>query len=223
MPKFEGKAFNIVFIGRQNPQILNHDFLKSHHALPENIEPFRSLLDKKDAAPFSEFVSTPVLSMIKYGPISIVVEENRYQITDSIFTNATSSPILGITKKYFGDLLRYTPLQLGGVNLIGNIHFKDAEDEKKLDQLLGINRDRLIALSGVSDIRSGLSFSFPWKEGMIEVQVTKLKDRSQPAAMTFNYEFRYKDIDSFLRNLDLFPEILVRFKQLCGGLGMEIQ
>ena len=44
MPLFEGKFFNIVFIGRLNPQILNHDFLLNNRVLPEDKEPFKTLV-----------------------------------------------------------------------------------------------------------------------------------------------------------------------------------
>jgi hypothetical protein len=116
MPSFKGQFFSIVFIGRQNPQILNHDFLFSHGVLPKDKEPFKNLFAKQDSQPFTEFISTPVITSIKYGPISLVVEENRYQIIDNRFEDPPSSPIIQITKKYFEELLRYLPV---AIDLIG--------------------------------------------------------------------------------------------------------
>lgn len=123
MPIFDLKLFSIVFIGRQNPQILNHDFLIKNEVLPIKSEPFKSLI--KDSSqkkpPFTSYLSTPVVTALDYKWISIIVEENRFQIKDAKFKVPSKSPIITISKEYFGTLLKYTPFQVGGINFGGEL------------------------------------------------------------------------------------------------------
>jgi hypothetical protein len=218
MPIFEGQFVSIVLIGRQNPQILNHNFLRTYKILPENEEPFKSLFAKKESEQFTEFVSTPVLTAIKYGPIALVVEQNRYQITDSRFDNPSSSPIIKITKNYFGEHLKYTPITLGGINLNGNIKFDDPKDERTLDEKIGITFGTLESITEAADIQIGITFFFPWHKGIIEVRLPRTKDSSQPRKINFNYEFMYQDIDSFLKNLDDIDQVYKKFIDLLQRL-----
>jgi hypothetical protein len=202
MPSFKGVFFSIVLLGRQNPQILNHDFLVKHGILPPDKEPFKDLLKQEDSQPFTEFISTPIISSIKYGFISIAVQENLYQITDSRLESPSESAIIPITKKYFGEILRYTPFLLGGINFNGSITFSNVDDEQRFDENSGINRNIINNLAGTINTRIGTILSFPSEEGVIEIQMIKPKDRALPGIINFNYEFEYKDIDSFLGNFD---------------------
>lgn len=220
MATFEGVFSSIVLIGRQNPQILNHDFLVNNNVLPKDQPPFKELFAKDGTQPFSEFISTPVLATIKYGPISIVVEESRFQTMDRRFEDPPSSPIIQITKRYFG-VLRHTPLQLGGINLNGVIRFSDAKDEGAFDERLGFDRAPLSGMVGTTDVRIGLFFSYPWQNGIVEVQLPKPKERSKLGTINFNYEFKFKDIETFLANLDDFGRLYASFKTFLKSLGIE--
>ena len=221
MPSFEGQFLSIVFTGKQNPRILNHDFLLNNGVLPKNKEPFKGLFAKQDSDPFTDFLSTPVLACIRYAPINLLVEENRYQIRDDRFEDPPSSPIIEITRKYFGELLRFTPLQLGGINLNGIIKFVDVSDEQAFDERLGLTRKNLSDTVGSTDVRIGVSFSFPWNKGMVDVHLFRPKDRSQPGTISFNYEFNYQDIDSFLKNLDDSDQVYKKFIDLLQSLGVK--
>lgn len=220
MLSFEGKLFSIVILGRHNPQILNHDFLLNKGVLPTNKEPFKSLFTAQNPKTCTDFISTPVLTSIRYGPISLVVEEHRYQIKDDRFENPPSSPIIEITKKYFGELLQYTPLQLGGINLQGTIGFASVEDEQVFDERLGIVKEKLFDLAGTSDTRASIAFTFPWSGGMVEVRIRKPKERTQPGEINFNYEFKYEGMDSFLKNLDDTGQVYKKFNDLLVSLGV---
>ena len=222
MPKFEGQFISVVFVGRQNPRILNHDFLVHNGVLPVDQEPFRELLRTRDrpAAP-DEFVSVPVMTSIRYGPVSILVDENRYQITDRRFGNLASSPIVPITKKYFGTLLRYTPLTAGGINFNGLLRFESQADEHGFNERLGLDAGKMAAALKSTDVRVGLVVSFPWHNGVVEVQMPKPKDRAAPGLVNFNYEFGYTDIDSFLSNLDDAELVYGRFREFLDSLAVE--
>ena len=221
MPTFKGNFFSIIFLGRQNPQILNHEFLINNNVLPENEEPFKTLFSRENTNPFTEFVSTPVITSLKYGPISIIVEENRFQIMDSRFEKPLSSPIIYITKKYFGDILRFTPFILGGINFNGIIKFDDIKEEETFDKQLGIEREKVINIFGIDDIRIGFSLSYPWNKGTIEINLPKIKDRSKPGGINLNYEFNYVNVDQFLGNLDDLPLVLEKLDTLIDTLNIR--
>ena len=161
MPNFKETLFSIVFIGRFNPQILNHDFLVNNKILPEKEEPFKALFAKEDNKPFTEFMSTPVLTTIKYDSINIVIEESRFQIQDLNNTDPSTSPIVSITKKYFGEILKYTPISAGGINLNGIITFTDADDEQRFNETIGISKDwqelDLLSIHGADTVPNGSS------------------------------------------------------------------
>ena len=218
MPIFEGKFFSIIFLGKQNPQILNHDFLVNNKVLPVNKEPFKTLFSSKNSKPFTDFVSTPVLVSIKYDNISIAVEENRFQIMDFKFEDPLSSPIINITKKYFGNILQYTPFILGGVNFNGIIKFSDTKDEEMFDRQLGMEREKVSIIFGVDNIRMGFSFSYQLNKGIVEVNLPKAKDRSKPGTVNFNYEFKYENISNFIDTLDDLPIVYEKFNKLLDSL-----
>jgi hypothetical protein len=221
MPNFKGQFFSIVLIGRHNPQILNHDFLINNEIIPVKDEPFKSIIAREDSKPFTEFISTPVLATIKYDSISIVVEDNRYQIKDGNYGDPTSSSIIQITRSYFGEVLKYTPLTLGGINLNGIITFKNEKGEQRFDENLGINRKNLCAYAGTADVMFGMDFSFPWLEGMVAVQIPKQRDHSKSCTINFNYEFKHDNMKSFLVNLDKVEQIHGKFRELLQSLGVE--
>lgn len=222
MPNFKGQFFSIVLIGRHNPQILNHDFLINNEILPVKDEPFKSILTKEDSKPFTEFISTPVLATIMYGSISIVIEENRYQIKDGNYGDPTSSSIIQITRRYFGEVLKYTPLTLGGINLNGIITFIDEKDEQRFDEKLGINRKHLCAYADTIDVRFGMNFSFPWLEGIVNVQIPKLRELPLSCTINLNYEFKHDNMKSFLVNLDKVEKIHGKFMELLQSLDVEV-
>jgi hypothetical protein len=218
VPTFEGQFLSIVFLGRHNPQILNHDFLVDQTVLPRDREPFQSLLAKERNKQFDQFISTPVMATIRYGPVSIIVDENRYQIKDDRLADPASSPIMGIARKYFGDLLRYTPLKVGGVNLNGVIRFTDEEDLGRFEQREGLNRQAISGLIGQPAFRASLTLGFAWHKGLVEVRLHRAKNEPETIRANFNYEFGYSDIDSFLANLDDVGLVYQRFREFLASL-----
>lgn len=218
MAKFEIQFLSIVFIGKLNPQILNHDFLMQNHVLPENQEPFISLFAQKNKSPFSEFISTPVLANIKYDSISMLIDDNRFQAKHDFPENIIRSPIILITKKYFGELLRHTPLTIGGININCKIIFDSAEEEKAFDQKIGISHNQLLVLSNNQKIRVNLGFNYSWSEGKVEVNWLKPKDQDNQCFMNFNYEYPFINLDQFLNNLDKIDLVYEHFNKMISTL-----
>jgi len=221
MAKFEIRFFSIVLIGRQNPKIINHDFLVKNKILPTTLEPFKKLIKLNQETIFSEFISTPVLASMKYDYISIVVQEDRYQIVDSKFKTFKETPIIIFTKNYFGKTLQYTPFSLGGMNLNAQISYENKKDESEFDKSLGLNKARFKKLTNANDIRIGSTFTYPFEDGYIEVQIIKPKERNKPARVNFNYEFPYNDINSFMKYLDKGPIIYEQLLEMLAHLGVE--
>ncbi len=222
MPIFKLKFFSIVLVGRQNPQILNHDFLINNQVIPINEEPFKTLIKQssKGKPPFSQYLSTPVVTQLSYNWISIIVQESRFQIIDNKVSAPSKSPIISFTKKYFGELLRYTPFQLGGLNFNGELKFSNKNDENNFDKMLGIDSEKFKSNFGIKNtIQFESKINFPLDNGQGQLNVSKPKKVKDTGIANFNFEFGYEDIDSFMTRLDeaerffeFYEDMLVKLK-----------
>jgi hypothetical protein len=225
MPVFSPKFFSIVFIGRQNPQILNHDFLINNRVLPTKREPFKSLIrdSSENTPPFTEYLSTPVVTTLVYKWISIIVEEGRFQIKDNNFGIPSKSPIISITKKYFGEHLRYTPFQLGGINFAGKLNFTNENDEITFDKKFGIDCKTFAKYFKIEKkVQYSTKLNYPLNEDRIELRVDKSKKHQEKAMLSFNFEFTYDNIDSFISKLDEVDGVYKVFKEMLKKLKTEI-
>jgi hypothetical protein len=230
MPIFNPKFFSIVFLGSQNPQILNHDFLINNKILPIEKEPFKSLMEgaSQGNPPFTQYISTPLVTTLTYKWISIIIEQNRYQIKDTHFNMPLESPIISILRGYFGRMLRHTPLTLGGINFGGNIVFSDAEDETIFDENMGINRQKFQSRLGLVKAQYSPKIRLVWGEeqdGQFELSLKKSKSLTPigTCAVNFNFEFFYKDMPSFLEMIDETGEVHDRFYTMLKKLDVEIK
>lgn len=207
MAKAIQKLFSIVLMGRHNPQILNHDFLVKYSVLPETEPFFRELKEGEDA--FTEFFSTPPISRIAYGEYSFLVQENRYQAADATGSDPIKSPIIEITKHYFGKLLKYTPLTLAGLNLHCNLSFENSDEEEAVLTALGIDYSRAKNAFQTQQLSPALTATFPFCAGNLSVGILKPKNPENPVRINFNYEYKFSaDIDTFLSNLDGTGELV---------------
>jgi hypothetical protein len=202
MITFEKKYFSIVFLGNQNPSILNHDFLLRNNVLPLDVHPF-SGLDFKNLAhpPFNEAISTPVVSRLVYSNISIVVEESRLQLTDTSATQPGKSPIINIAKNYL-SVLKHTPLMFGGLNLNGVINLNTAEEKKFLESKLCVAGSNLMKVVGSDALDFGVNFSYKYKYGLATITMARIKDNPLSKILGFNFEFPFDEMTNFLAHLD---------------------
>lgn len=225
MPTFKLNYFSIVLLGRQNPQILNHDFLISNHVIPIDKQPFKSLIKNSTESinPFSRHLSSPLVTALDYKWISLIVQENRFQIQDSKISVPSKSPIILITQKYFGELLKYTPFQIGGLNFNGELKFKSKNDENSFDRRLGLNSDTFRTnLNIKGQIQFDSKIKFPMNNGKGQIDVAKHPKDQKKGAITFNFEFIYEDIDSFMMRLDEADKYFDIFKEMLVKLKVEI-
>jgi hypothetical protein len=222
MARFESKFFSIVFLGRMNPAILNHDFLMLNNIIPSEEEPFRSLLKRETGKQFSEFLSTPVMATIRYDKIPILIEEERYQIADHTSTPPHLSPIIQITKNYFGKVLKYTPLRIGGFNFNGVVSFDSQDDENAFDEKLGLHAADAKNLLSVTSVQMSGVIRYPFLEGTSEIKVSKPKKPKEPTTLNYNYEFESTKPDELLSRLDRVKEIHNHFLDILKKIKLEI-
>jgi len=227
MPIFSPKFFSIVFLGSQNPQILNHDFLINNQILPIEKEPFKSIIEgvSKEHPPFTQYISTPLVTTLTYKWISIIIEQHRYQIKDTHFNTPLESPIISIPKEYFGRVLRHTPITLGGINFGGNITFSDTDDEASFDESLGINHQSLQVQLGLVRAQYSPKINLVWddeQDGQFELDLKKSKSFPGACVVNFNFEFIYKDMDSFVKKIDEAGKVHERFYTILRKLNVEI-
>ncbi len=217
MPQYAPKLVNIVFLGNFNPQILTPQFLNEKGIIPSNESPFREILSNKEK-PFTEFTSTPVIVLLRYGNIIVVVEQNRYQISDnSENATFTNSPIAKITKNYF-SILEHTPIMLGGFNINGQILFNNKDEFSNFEDQFIRNRVEFQKKLKANNLELEPAFRFPYEEGTIKLQFTKLKENPLAYNVAFNYEFPNDELKKFLSKLDATHLIHAKFNELTGDL-----
>lgn len=215
------KFFSIILIGRQNPQILNHDFLLKSNIIPFDKSPFKDITTKQpEEKPYSDFLSTPVLTKLTYKNIDIVIEEGRYQITDISSTPPTDSPIVIFTKNYF-SVLKYTPFVLGGFNFHNFLSFGSKDEKIEFEDRFIADRNSTYKELGINNFEISLQMACPFNQNKIEISIAKVMANDLVKIFNFNYEFRYKDIDSFLGTLDEVPILFDKFKTILSKLKIQ--
>lgn len=220
MTRFDQKIFSIIFVGRQNPQILNHEFLLKNNIFPTDKLPFKDIpLDSKEKKPFDNFVSIPVMANLRYKNVNITIEENRYQISDKLKGAPNESSIIEFTKRYF-NLLRYTPITVGGFNFKGSILFDSDADRSALENKLIIDKKKICESLGLKGFESSFKLEYPCENGRAMLSIQNVRINKMIKNVNFNYEFNYKDIDSFLKNLDLVSLLYGKFKSILKKIGV---
>jgi hypothetical protein len=217
MPSYAPKFVNVVFIGNFNPQILTPQFLIEKGVIPASESPFKEIVLNKER-PFTEFTSTPIIVLLQYGNIVMVVEQNRYQISDnSESATFANSPISKITKNYF-SILEHTPIMLGGLNINGQIIFNNNEELAKFEDQFIRNRQEFQKRLKISTLELEPTLRFSYEDGVIKLQFTKLKENPLAYNVAFNYEFPNNDLGKFLSRLDAPNVVHAKFNELMEEL-----
>ncbi len=222
--KLEPKFFSIILIGRLNPQILNHDFLLKNNIIPLEKSPFKDIIiSKPEQNAFDDYVSTPVLSRLKYKNIDIVIEESRYQITDTAIAHISpsESPIIDFTKSYF-SLLEHTPLSFGGINFNSHLIFDSDKEKISFEDNFISKRDGFFKDLGINnfDVSLKLDFVFPGPQNKVELSLNKLRASPLVKMINLNYEFSFATgMDIFLKNLDSVSDLFQRYREILTKLG----
>jgi hypothetical protein len=146
--KYENKLTVVVVLGKMNPAILSHDFLKQNKILPTEL---------CDQTP--KPMITPVLSLVEYDKkLTIVVEQERF-VVQSLAEEGPSF-IPGLVTAYF-KTLPFTPLSSVGVNFQGKALFADATELGRLKSHLTPGGHEAAAITRQKTTEWGVRFKFP--------------------------------------------------------------
>lgn len=212
MIETKNNFLSIITIGSFNPAILTPDFLAK-----ENI-----FISK--AAPRGE--TSPVLSHLEFGNVSLVVELERFQIKHMEVDSFKNSPVISIITGYL-KTLKYTPIATEGINFnIDMMNYSDSDgllqifnnpikeiinyvekaDEYLIDVKAKVTSDKEEAhiINCKYNIDEGISIS-------INLRKADLKDRK----IVLNYNYEVKNIKSDKDRINIIPDnytnILTRF------------
>ena len=216
MANIQKHFVSLVALGSQNPQILNEDFLKINKIIPAGQPPF----DQK-----TNFVSTPPFTTISFGPVEIIVEEQRFQIREGGLSDWTETSIFNIAMNYY-KVLQYTPVKTFGLNLNSQIDFENAEEADKFQKLLLPEKSGITAIISEDNIDISLRLRYPYsKNGQVLLTIEGVGPDKLKKQLNFNYEFNcFKDgqtnwlaVESEISNVNnlsnYFDQIINRIKE----------
>ena len=215
MAKLVNNYASVVVLGRQNPQILNVDFLKQENIIPTDKPPFVKYMDPKK--PFSGFLSTPPLAQLIFDNITFLVEENRFQIKEESIGKWTDTHVISIAEKYY-ETLQYTPNKVVGVNINSAVIFKSQEEASRFQELFIKNDCFVFQTINEKNMQASSVFRFfsSTLDGRITLAFNQLVGLKRD--INFNYEFDYQDLSNFKEELKKYPKIVEYSQEVITNL-----
>jgi hypothetical protein len=206
---YENKLTAVVILGKMNPAILSHDFLKQNKILPTELH---------DQTP--KPMITPVLSLVEYDKkLTVVVDQERF-VAQSPADEAPSF-IPGLVTAYF-KTLPFTPLSGVGVNFQGKALFADAAELGRLKSRLAPGGHEAAAITGQKATDWGIRFRFPKDIFTVSLSFDWIKADQAEVAVSVNYhrdlaegEQRHPQLKEAL---DQMPKLLDDFKGFLAQL-----
>jgi len=207
MVEVKRHSINLVAIGRQNPQIINADWLKVNNVVPLNVSPFKELFAQEKS--FSKFVSTPVFANLVLGPIEFVVDQERFLITDTAINEWNDTRIFEISEKYF-SVLCHTPIRLVGINMVANLTFSDPREDSGFQELFLPKEARVFSAIASKDVNASaaIRYLYPNGSGRLTLGLGELRQKEKIERMVhLNYEFDFKGWPNFKSELKQVPKV----------------
>jgi len=194
MTELNKKSVNVVVLGRQNPQILNIDFLKSNEIITVTESPFKELFEKEK--PFDKFVSTPVFTNLVLGPIEFVVDERRFSIRDKTIDDWVDTSIFDIALRYF-ETLRYTPINIIGINFTSEIAFSKIEEQKRFQELFLVEKSTILKIVDNDNVNASIVLRYPYPNdrGRVTLSINPYSEKQSSRIINCNYEFDCNDVE----------------------------
>jgi len=206
MAEVQKSSVNFVALGRQNPQILNVEWLKVNNIVPSDKEPFRTFFAREKQ--FDRFVSTPVFSNLLLGPIEFVIDEQRFQVQDKAIDQWPKSLIFQIAQRYF-EVLPHTPLRLVGVNLAAKILFASPDEDRKFQGLFLPNNAKLLEITETREGNASvvLRYPFPGAKARAALTINQRAKENYERLINFNYEVDCSDIETLKSTVSVLPDV----------------
>lgn len=180
----------VVLANKHNPSIATKDWLKA-----------RAIVDAEP----DEFVHTPVLSILKYGNLELVVDEQRLVLTETgEDLSPAASPLTEVARKYV-EALPETPYTAAGLNIHGLVPTSEGAEASRL------LKDRFLSPEGFApqgcepaDVRMGITFRFPFKDAVCTFD---LKPVSNNIEAKLNYHVDEGGLESVLTVLAAVEDV----------------
>jgi hypothetical protein len=201
MVEVKRHSINLIAIGRQNPQIINADWLKANEIIPLDEPPFKELYAKKE--PFSKFVSTPVFTNLVLGTIEFVVDQERFMIIDTAISGWGDTRIIQISEKYF-SVLCHTPIRIVGINMVVNLIFSEHKEDSDFQELFLPKEARIFSAIASQDVNASAAIRYPYPNGSgrLTLGFGELRQKEKIERMVnLNYEFDFTDWARFKSEL----------------------
>ena len=132
--EIKNSFLTFIALGSFNPALLTPDFLAEEKIFSFETSP--------------EGRTSPVVSEIKFGNISLLVELERFQVMHQEVDSFEKSPIISIMSNYL-NVLKHTPVFVEGINF--NINLIDYADSTTVANIFEKPIDGIINYVGKSD------------------------------------------------------------------------
>lgn len=191
---------SFIALGSFNPAILTPDFLAE-----EKIFSFETSAEGR---------TSPVVSEIKFGDISLLVELERFQVMHQEVDSFEKSPIISIMSNYL-NVLKHTPVFVEGINfnidltdyadstivanifekpINGIINYVDKSDEYFIDINTKVARGK--------DETQAINCKFYVDDGVsVSINLRKLDVK-----MVLNFNYEVQNIESDRNRLNIIPD-----------------
>jgi hypothetical protein len=156
--EIKNNFLSVISLGSFNPAILTPEFLVEQKIFSFESPPVGT--------------TSPVISQIKSGNISLLVELERFQVMHDAVDDFQKSPIVSISSNYL-DVLKYTPIFVQGINF--NLNLKNYGDSVSLKKIFD------------NPIKTMVEYLHKFEEYLIDVKTKVLKGRNETEAINCKY------------------------------------
>ncbi len=185
---------NIVVLASSfNPSIISKDWMTSNQLVEE---------------PISDFVHTPVFSLVENKDFQLAVDRDRLQLSVKKPVQRNINLIVGTIKKFF-SLLPETPYSAMGFNFAFRIPMKIHFLEK-----IFTPKEQTIKKLFSSNYGLGVVVLFKFRSFAVRVNVSPPTPRNEFQTVNFNFHSSIRNGQEGKRKSDLYGVILERAERI---------